>query len=266
MVDAQGCHVHAKRVNHHLPLLCKSRPNCCIWRSLGRRHWQQDGQHWGLGEFCLIFQNWQHFFPVGFRSDSRGHVWSPLWAATHHAWPDWAWSGLWVPGKPLSCDLGWQLWDFQCSAQINTMLIRFTSFARALAGNISPFASRSDSGLPPCSSYWLPPMPGATSSWCLIVFLQLLCLLHHAVHRGMLCLPDSHHLHNKGHHLYLYLHLHLQGGGEHDQNRLQLPHQSESVPLPSWKLHRPIVRRLNIFRSDLTLSWQGLVESNFKVV
>ena len=174
MVDAQGCHVHAKRVNHHLPLLCKSRPNCCIWRSLGRRHWQQDGQHWGLGEFCLIFQNWQHFFPVGFRSDSRGHVWSPLWAATHHAWPDWAWSGLWVPGKPLSCDLGWQLWDFQFSPQINTMLIsrefRFTSFARALAGNISPFASRSDSGLPPCSSYWLPPMPGATSSWCLIVF------------------------------------------------------------------------------------------------
>ena len=37
---------------------------------------------------------------------------------------------------------------------------RFTSFAWALAGNTSPFASGLASGLLPCSSYSLPQMPG----------------------------------------------------------------------------------------------------------
>ena len=82
--------------------------------------------------------------------------------------------------------------------------------------------------------------------------LQLLCLLHHSLHGGMLRLPDRHHLHH-------------QGSAEHDQDWLQLPHQPESLPLPSWQLHRAHV---SVRRSwlDFIFPWQRLVECTSRLV
>ena len=131
---------------------------------------------------------------------------------------------------------------------------RFISSAWALAGNTCPFASGLDSGLLPCSSYSSPRTPGEhflVDFWLILdVSLQLLCLLHHTIHGGMLRLPDRHHLHH-------------QGGAEHDQDWLQLPHQPESLPLPSWKLHWSHVRR---FWLDLTFPCQRLVECTGRLV
>ena len=53
-IDEQGCLVHAKRVDNHLPLLCKSRSHRCLWWTPRRRHWQQNGQHWGVGKFSVV--------------------------------------------------------------------------------------------------------------------------------------------------------------------------------------------------------------------
>ena len=108
----QGCLVNAKRVDNNLPLLCKPRSNRRLWRTLGWRHWQQNGQHWGLGEFSLVFAIdkpwigavfkdvwWLMVDHPGVRLDSRSDVWSSLWPAAHHARPDRARPRLWVPGN-----------------------------------------------------------------------------------------------------------------------------------------------------------------------
>ena len=102
--------------------------------------------------------------------------------------------------------------------------------------------------------------------------LQLLCLLHHPVHWGMLCLLDSDHLHHqsgekdKDHDMWWWRSTCMQSmtnfrqnlptGAEHGQNRLHLPNQIKSLPLCAWELHTPHVRRnLVLGKFGQTIFW-----------
>ena len=172
---------------------------------------------------------------------------------------------------------------------------RFISSALASVGSISPFVSGSDSGLLQCSSFWLPLMLGE-KNWQLLDFfrhfltsLQLLCLLHHPVHRGVLCLLDSDHIHHqsgeedKDHDMWWWRSSCMQSmtnfrqnlplGAEHGQDRLHLPDQPKSLPLCAGQLHTPHVRRNLVFLanfvkqcSDLTFSLQRLVDGTLIMV